>query len=552
MERARNRTAKCPVGRLIVIAIFISGAAFGQTIDPHNLLIRNVYLVGDEDSTLVNILIEDNELTVVSNDDVDPEEGVSVVDGQEGYVLGKLGIGTTPSLIILNLNPLDNFEVLLDTEDFAVFALNNGELKINLLSEVDEQELAQEAETSNRGWQAYTPPPMAVPLSYLDTTKWNRWETGWISGMFLAGVVLDRIRWGSQDAASEAHHGDLGAYDGGEIRGFRLGAVGTMNFERPWVYTVFGATNAFDKGFEVEKQEDFTFFDYRVDIPLFKNASLSVGNQKEPISMERIMSMVNISMQERTAVADAMLPSRSFGVVMSGTLADQRMSWAAGAFNNWINQSGGIGDNTTIATGRLTWLPWTSADESNLLHLGLGLRYSDVKDELRFATEPEFNKSPVFVDTDFIDADDAMQVNLEASWRRGPVWVGAETLDTAVNSPTDGDLDFSGYQAFAIWAPTGEMRPYNKKSGIMGAAPVARTVKQGGKGAWEIAARFSNIDLTDRSIDGGDMDIVSLGVNWWLTPTFLVNANYRYITLKRAGFESNSDAIMTRILLMLE
>jgi len=543
---------KHPVGLVFVFALFLAGAAFAQAVDPQNLLIRNVYLVGDDASTLVNILIEDNKLAVVSNDDVIAEEGVSIVDGREGYVLGKLGIGTTPSLIILNLNPLENFEVLLDTEDFSVFALNNGELRINLLSKVDEEEPYESAETTGRGWQAYTPPPMAVPLSYTDTTKWNRWESRWFSGIFLAGVVLDRIRWGSQDAASEARHGDLGAYDGGEIRGFRLGAVGTINFKRPWVYTIFGATNAFDKGFEVEDQEDFTFFDYRVDIPLFKNANLSVGNQKEPISMERLMPMTNISMQERSAVADAMLPSRSFGIVMSGALADQRMTWAAGAFNNWINQTGGIEDNTTAVSSRLTWLPWTSADESSLIHLGLGLRYSDEKTELRFATEPEFNKSPVFVDTDFIDANDAMQVSLEASWRRGPLWVGAETLSTAVSSPTYGDLDFDGYQAFAIWTLTGEMRPYNKKSGIMGATPVARTVQQGGKGAWEVAARISNIDLTDGSIDGGDMDIFSLGVNWWLTPTFLVNANYRYITLNRFGFESNSDAFMARILLMLE
>ena len=532
--------------------VLLAVPAIGQTLDPQNLLIRNVYLVGDEVDTLVNILVEDNKLTVVSNDAVEPPEGVSVVDGQEGYVLGKLGIGTTPSLVILNLNPLENFEVLLDTEDFSVFALHNGELKINLLLQVDEEELAEDAESTARGWQAYTPPPMAVPLSYLDTTKWNRWESGWVSGIFLAGVVLDRIAWGSQDAASEAHHGDLSEYDGGEIRGFRMGAVGTINFKRPWVYTVFGATNSFDKGFEVENQDNFTFFDYRVDIPLFKNANLSVGNQKEPISMERLMPMINISMQERTAVADAMLPSRSFGIVMSGTLAERRMTWAAGAFNIWVNQTGGIEDNSTIVSGRLTWLPWHSVDESNLIHLGLGLRYTDVKKDVRFATEPEFNKAPIFVDTGLLDANDALQVSLEASWRRGPLWVGAEALNTALRSPTYGDLDFDGYQAFAIWTLTGEMRPYNKKSGIIGASPVARTVQQGGKGAWEIAARFSNIDLTDRSIDGGDMDILSLGVNWWLTPTFMINANYRYITLDRFGFDSHSDAIMTRILLVLE
>ena len=339
-EEMKPGTTRNALGLIAVVAFLLPGAAIGQAVDPHNLLIRNVYLVGDDASTRVNILIEDNKLAVVSKDEVEPPERVTVVDGQDGYVLGRLGIGTTPSLIVLNLNPLENFEVLLDTEDFAVFALNNGELRVNLLSQVEEDVLAEEAETIGRGWQAYTPPPMAVPLSYTDTTKWNRWESSWVSGIFLAGVVLDRIRWGSQDAASEAHHGDLGVYDGGEIRGFRLGAVGTINFRRPWVYTVFGATNAFDKGFEVENQEDFTFFDYRLDIPLFRNANLSIGNQKEPISMERVMSMANISMQERTAVADAMLPSRSFGIVMSGTMADERMTWAAGGFNNWINDDG--------------------------------------------------------------------------------------------------------------------------------------------------------------------------------------------------------------------
>ena len=147
-------TIKNALGLIAVVAFLLPGAAIGQSVDPHNLLIRNVYLVGDDASTRVNILIEDNKLAVVSKDEVEPPEGVSVVDGQEGYVLGRLGIGTIPSLIILNLNPLENFEVLLDTVDFAVFALNNGELRVNLLLQVDEEVLAEEAETTGRGWQA--------------------------------------------------------------------------------------------------------------------------------------------------------------------------------------------------------------------------------------------------------------------------------------------------------------------------------------------------------------------------------------------------------------
>lgn len=539
-----------------LLSMLFGEFAIAQVVDPQNVLIRNVHLiVADEaaEKVLVNILIRDNKLEVISKDTIPVEEGASAVDGREGYVLGNLAVGETPSFIILNQNPRENFEVLLDTSFFTVFAVHNGQLVQNNLFEVAEEEIEEEEEqAANIGWMAYTPPPMALPSNYMDTTKWNRWESKWVSGIFVAGVVLDRMHWGGQDSDSEAHHGNLSNYDGGEIRGFRLGAVGTINFEKPWVYTIFGATNAFDKGFEIEQQEDFTMFDYRLDIPIFKNANVSVGNQKEPISLERIMPMTNISMQERTSVSDAFLPSRNFGVVVSGITDSQRMTWAGGVFNNWVNQRGDINDNNTVTVGRVTWLPMISEDESNLVHLGFGLRHSNLKTEIRYLTEPEFNKSPVFVDTGEIDANDSMQLNLEASWRKGPLWINAEYIDTAVDSPTIGDLDFSGYHASATWALTGEMRDYNKKSGILGPQPVAKTVNQGGWGAWELGARYSSIDLTDGLIDGGEMDIWSVSVKWKLTPVFVVDLNYRYITLDRFGFESSSDGALIRILLLLE
>ena len=83
----------------------------------------------------------------------------------------------------------------------------------------------------------------------------------------LRAVVLDRQRWLSQDAESEEQVGDLDEFNRGEIRGFRFGLVGTFNFKRPWVYTLAGATNAFDKGFETEKNDDITLFDYRWTFP---------------------------------------------------------------------------------------------------------------------------------------------------------------------------------------------------------------------------------------------------------------------------------------------
>jgi len=91
-----------------------------------------------------------------------------------------------------------------------------------------------------------------------------------------------------------------------------------------------------------------------------------------------------------------------------------------------------------------------------------------------------------------------------------------------------------------------------KKNGIFGPVPVEKTVNHGGWGAWEVGLRYSDLDLTDGLIDGGEMEILSLGFHWWLTPTFNFNMNYRYITLDRFGIEGTSSGIMTRVLLLME
>jgi phosphate-selective porin OprO/OprP len=149
-------------------------------------------------------------------------------------------------------------------------------------------------------------------------------------------------------------------------------------------------------------------------------------------------------------------------------------------------------------------------------------------------------------------ADSSLTYNLEASWRRGPIWLLGEYTHNDVNAPDVGNPDFTGYFLTASWALTGEMRGYNRQSGIFNPLPVARSVYRGGWGAWEVAARWSAIDLTDGLVEGGEMEIVSLGLNWWLSPIFNVNVNYRWITLDRFGVEGDSRGFNSRIVLLLE
>lgn len=332
----------------------------------------------------------------------------------------------------------------------------------------------------------------------------------------------------------------MAEFSNGEIRGLRLGAVGTFNFDKPWVYTIFGATNAFSKGFDVDKDDDFTLFDYRLDIPMPNNTTLSVGKQKEPISMERIMSMIFTPMQERTSTSDGLLPSRNVGLVYSGTAYNQNMTWAASVFNDWFDAGQDFSDSASQFVGRVTGVAYESDDKHTLLHFGIGTRYTDAQEGFRYSTEPEFNQAPLFVDTGLNEADSVFTQQVEASYRTGPFWLHGEYINNDVESPLLNSPSFDGYHVSASWILTGQSRKYNYKAGIFGQAPITQNVNNGGWGTWETGVRWSNIDLTEQLIEGGDMDILSMSMNWWLTPSFNVNLNVRKIWTDHMGQQTQS------------
>ncbi len=538
---------------LVLTCLFFSTVLETQAADYERIVIRNVRMIDPAEETadkFVEILIEDKKLSLVTEDTIAREDADLVVDADKGVLIGSLKLGAPSSFMIFAEDPRDDFKVMLDTNRYAVFALHNGDIYRNNLTIMDKTAPEEKAKKSD--WLAYAPPSMAVPTNYQDSSRWNRWESRYISGIFTGALALDRTSWLSQDDGSEALYGDLADYEGGEIRALRLGVMGTLNFTNPWVYNFIVATNAFDKGFETEDLDTLVLYDYRIDVPSSENTTISIGKQKEPISMDRLMAMVFEPMQERNAVSDAMLPARNVGVVWSGRNAGTYTTWAVGAFNDWLATNQDFDEAASQFMGRVTWVPLVSQDESNLLHLGVGYRYSDAKEGFHFFTEPEMNKLPLFVDTGLHEADRTETLNFELSWRRGPFWLASEYMQSNVTSKDLADPSFDGYHITASWIVTGEMRPYNKKNGTFGNTPVAKTMHQDGIGAWEISARYSELNLADGLIDGGEMQIASLGINWWLTPVFCVNMNYRHIESEQSGINGSTDGVVTRILLMLE
>jgi phosphate-selective porin OprO/OprP len=232
----------------------------------------------------------------------------------------------------------------------------------------------------------------------------------------------------------------------------RLGVEGTFNFKRPWIYTFVLATHVFDKGFDYNTYNKVTLLDYRLNIPIW--------NQKEPISMARLLLGTQLQMQERPSGVDAMFPARNTGIALNGNLFSQRISWAAGVFNDWYEDKKRFKESSTHIIGRISGIPLINENESQIIHLGLGISYNNGRESLRYYSSPEFNQSPVFVNTDTILADNAIKYDVEISWRSGPLWISSEIILQEMNAPMSGDPFLYGFHISGSYVLTGEMRSY--------------------------------------------------------------------------------------------
>ena len=519
-----------------------------------SLLIKNVILLSREDTAgdvRISLLIVNGVMQFVTQDNVFFGRGTRALDGNGGFLMGNIAIGEMPGFVVLDENPRKNFDVLLNTDKHIRFAMNKGVIVTNRLPTVTGS-ASNPAWQKRNTWSAYQAPPMAVPISYYSSRKWNKFNTKFISGLFNGVIALDHLNWISQDENSKQQVGELESTSVGAVRAIRFGLVGTLNFKKPWVYTVFFTNNSFDRGYDAGSDNRFMLYDLRLDIPLPAGLNLSVGKQKEPISMERLMPLMFLPMEERQAAADAFLPARNYGVLVNGALFNSRGTFAAGIFKNVFDSDTTFSKTPTQVTWRVTGLPFISEDESNLVHLALGVRHSTADLPVALKADAEFFQAPAFLKTDAIAANRQNTYLVETYWRRGPLLVGGELIRNRIKSESAGDPKPWGWNVGASWALTGEMRKYRKRSGIFDPLPVAKPVGHGGWGALELCGRYSSIDFTDAAISAGNMRTFSLGANWWPNRHAHFGFNYRLISTNKMDMTGFSSGVNFRLMLILD
>jgi phosphate-selective porin OprO/OprP len=272
--------------------------------------------------------------------------------------------------------------------------------------------------------------------------------------------------------------------------------------------------------------------------------SLRVGHFKEPFSLEEQTSSKYITFMER-ALPNVFSPGRNTGLMVHNHALDQRMTWAAGVFRDVDDYADGEGTGEYAVTARVTALPWYEEKGRSLLHLGASYSIRSPHDDmLRIRQRPEVHMSPRFVDTGTFPADDLDVLGLEAAVVLGPASLQGEYMTANVDSADYDDPEFSGWYVQASCFLTGEHRAYKNSSGAFSRVkPKKNFLEDGGLGAWELAARYSNLNLDDSPVCGGELDTCNLGVNWHLNPNVRAMFDYVMADLEDIG---DADAFMMR------
>lgn len=287
--------------------------------------------------------------------------------------------------------------------------------------------------------------------------------------------------------------------------------------------------------------DSVTLLDAWADLRFDPRATLRIGKTKSPVGLERLQSSGSLEMVE-LAFPSELAPGREIGVQLQGEFAQSAVSYVFGVYNGTVDGRDSTTtnpDNDFEIGARVFVEPWKNGSGA-LSGLGFGIAGSTGDKEgtgnnflPRYRTPGQvqfFNyRSAVAADGEHT------RWSPQAYWYRNAFGLLGEYISSKqeVLLPTTGAreaLDHRAWQLTAGWVITGEDASYRG---------VARpnhpfTVGSAGWGAWELVARYGELDIDDDAFPVfADPNAVArnaqawgLGVNWYLTSNFKLVANY--------------------------
>jgi phosphate-selective porin OprO/OprP len=310
---------------------------------------------------------------------------------------------------------------------------------------------------------------------------------------------------------------------------------------------------------------------------------IRVGQMKEPWSIEEQTSSNFITFMER-ALPNVFSQERKPGGMVYNTAFNKRVYWGAGVFFNTIRATGDTdagGDSyqnfqNWDLTARLAGTPLYEDNGRRLIHLGFSYMHQFRNDStntnnsgtptsfaLRYRQRPEAHITdartvdtggntnartlfapgrilPVVGQRALIATEGVNLINPEFALVWGPFSLQGEYVLSAVEASrrlarpvrntflTSDNPTFQGGYAYVSYFLTGEHRTYKQSDACFDRIKPKRNfnLKGTGWGAWEVAFRWSYLNLNSSGVYGGIENDYTIGLNWYLTPNTRWMFNY--------------------------
>jgi phosphate-selective porin OprO/OprP len=300
---------------------------------------------------------------------------------------------------------------------------------------------------------------------------------------------------------------------GFSVRRFRLGLAGRVKIWPGWNYKLeFDLTDR-------ENSLSDAYLSWRSE----KWGTFRIGNQKVAQTLSGQTSTLTETFMERPLPVLAFTLQRRLGLGWDTHL--RNLGANITAFFGDPNE--GVGSQGWAARGYFN----PSKGQGHVFHVGGSIMQLSSDADAQFRARPESHVSNIrLVDTGiWSDVGTSSAIGLELAGSRGPVTIQSEFYRTEW-ARSDGDNPrFKGWYAEASWFLTGEMARYHDGRFI-------RPTILGDRGAWEVAFRFSTIDLIDEDVQGGTQRNLSFGVNWYSRIHWRFMANLIKVRAKDGPF----------------
>lgn len=326
-----------------------------------------------------------------------------------------------------------------------------------------------------------------------------------------------------------------------------------------------------------------TVVDAYVEANLAPEFNIRAGKFKSFVGLERLQSAADTKFIERSYVTNAILPNRDLGFALYGDVLDKKLNYALGVVNG-VADGGNISTGTEFTgereyTARVFTTPFV--DQANALSglgFGLGATYTDFTGERNLdftntsSADATRNGLPSYVtegqNTFFRYGSAAVadgkrfRISPQAYYYYGPFGVLAEYArvdqdvsllttttgndSTIIRAGTNKKLTHDAWEIAASYLLTGE------DASFKGVKPNRDfDLDKGGWGAWELVARYSEINLDNdtfknqagqyaaegTTITSAYADLTKsarsakswvAGVNWYLNQNARISLNYAH------------------------